>query len=55
MFACIISAFIGSWILSDRRNNSPKREKTKRAGKNKSKKAEKKPFLFFLRKKGRTK
>jgi magnesium transporter len=53
MLACITSAFIGSWILSDRRNNSPRREKIKRLGKGNSKKAEKKPFLSFLRKKSR--
>lgn len=51
MFACITSAFIGSWILSDRRNNSPRRAKIKRLGKGNSKKAEKKHFLHFLRKK----
>lgn len=51
MVSCIISAFIGSWILSDRRNNSPKKEKIKRVNIQKSKNSEKKFFLSFLRKK----
>lgn len=51
ILVCIFSAFVGSWILSDRRNNSPKKEKEKNPKRRAIKKSEKKSLFSFSRKK----
>ncbi|MCK9192199.1 MAG: magnesium transporter CorA family protein [Sphaerochaetaceae bacterium] len=56
LLACVISAFLGSFILSDRRNNSPKKDRDERLKDKHSKhikKEKKTKFSFFKRKKSK--